>query len=126
MLNYNAPKVGTAISKSDIDSNSNGSQMNTFYWLKKALVSSRKDQFFMPLASTINMPKNHGETIKRSVYVPLLDERNVNDQGIDASGVTIANGNLYGSSKDIGSITSKLPLIGENGGRVIYGGDRCE
>src|SRR5690606_33857785 len=38
--------------------------------------------------------------------------------GIDASGATIANGNLYGSSKDIGTITDKLPIVGEHGGRV--------
>lgn len=31
----------------------------------------------------------------------------------------VANtGNLYGSSKDVGTITSKLPALGENGGRV--------
>lgn len=118
MLNYNAPKVGTGVSKSDIDSNSNGSQMNTFYWLKKALVTSRKDQFFMPLASTINMPKHFGKTIKVHEYIPLLDVRNVNDQGIDAAGAVTANGNLYGSSRDIGVITGRLPVLGENGGRV--------
>ncbi|WP_207850232.1 N4-gp56 family major capsid protein, partial [Pseudomonas sp. 21_B] len=42
----------------------------------------------------------------------------INDQGIDAAGVTIANGNLYGSSKDIGTIPGKLPVLSETGGRV--------
>lgn len=114
MLNYNAPIDG---SKSSIDG-SGSDQMNSFYWLRKSLIEARREQFFMPLASVTNMPKNYGKTIKVYEYVPLLDVRNVNDQGIDASGVTIANGNLYGSSKDIGTITSKLPLVGENGGRV--------
>ena len=114
MLNYNAPIDG---SKSSIDG-SGSDQMNSFYWLRKSLIEARREQFFMPLASVTNMPKNYGKTIKVYEYVPLLDVRNVNDQGIDASGVTIANGNLYGSSKDIGTISSKLPLIGENGGRV--------
>ena len=114
MLNYNAPADGV---KSTIDG-SNSNQMQTFFWLKKALITARKEQYFMPLASTINMPKNYGKTIKVYEYVPLLDDRNINDQGIDATGVTIANGNLYGSSKDIGTITSKLPLLTENGGRV--------
>ena len=72
----------------------------------------------MPLSSTINMPKHYGKTIKVFEYVPLLDDRNVNDQGIDATGATIADGNLYGSSKDIGTITNKLPTLTENGGRV--------
>jgi N4-gp56 family major capsid protein len=114
MLNYNAPADG---SKSSIDG-AGSDQMNTFFWLKKALIEARKEQYFSPLASTINMPKNMGKTIKVYEYVPLLDARNINDQGIDAAGVTSANGNLYGSSKDVGTITAKLPLLSENGGRV--------
>jgi len=114
MLNYNAPADGQ---KSSIDG-AGSDQMNTFYWLKKALIESRKEQFFMPMSSTINMPKHFGKTIKVFEYVPLLDDRNINDQGIDAAGATIVNGNLYGSSKDIGTITSKLPTLTENGGRV--------
>ena len=114
MLNYNAPADGQ---KSSIDG-AGSDQMNTFFWLKKALIESRKEQYFMPLSSTINMPKHYGKTIKVHEYVPLLDDRNINDQGIDANGATIANGNLYGSSKDIGTITSKLPTLTENGGRV--------
>lgn len=114
MLNYNAPIDGQ---KSSIDS-ANSDQMNTFYWIKKALITARKEQFFLPLASVVNIPKNFGKTVKVYEYVPLLDDRNINDQGIDANGVTIANGNLYGSSKDVGTITGKLPLLTENGGRV--------
>lgn len=114
MLNYNAPIDGQ---KSSIDG-AGSDQMNTFFWLKKAIIESRKEQYFMPLASVTNMPKNYGKTIKVFEYVPLLDDRNINDQGIDASGATISNGNLYGSSKDVGNITAKLPVLTENGGRV--------
>jgi len=92
--------------------------MQTFFWLKKAIIEARKEQYFMPLASTMNMPKHFGKTIKVYEYVPLLDERNVNDMGIDAAGATIADGFLYGSSKDIGTIVSKLPVLSEAGGRV--------
>lgn len=114
MLNYNAPADG---SKSSIDGNGSD-QMNTFFWLKKSIITARKEMYFMPLASVTNMPKNYGKTIKVYEYVPLLDDRNINDQGIDASGATIVDGNLYGSSKDIGTITGKLPFLTENGGRV--------
>jgi N4-gp56 family major capsid protein len=38
--------------------------------------------------------------------------------GLDAAGAVIADGNLYGSSKDIGTITGKLPTLSETGGRV--------
>ena len=114
MLNYNAPINGQP---SSIDG-AGSDQMNTFFWLKKAIIESRKEQYFMPLASVTNMPKHYGKTIKVFEYVPLLDDRNINDQGIDASGATISNGNLYGSSRDIGNITAKLPVLTENGGRV--------
>ena len=200
MLNYNAPISG---SKSSIDG-SGSDQTMSFYWLRKSIIEARKEQFFMPLASVTNMPKHMGKTIKVFEYVPLLDERNINSQGIDAAGATIlstewvvtfpatvlvtsnatkvavaaainddvansvtatagadnsasagfanvtlsaftgatntgvyleakkttvlaavpdayatqGSGNLYGSSKDIGTITAKLPALGETGGRV--------
>ena len=114
MLNYNAPPG----SKSDIDVGSTSTQMETYFYMKKAIIQARKEQYFSPLASTINMPKNFGKTIKCYEYVPLLDDRNVSDMGLDAAGAVIANGNLYGSSKDVGTITSKLPTLTENGGRV--------
>lgn len=114
MLNYNAPIDGQ---KSSIDG-AGSDQMNSYYWLRKSIITARKEQFFMQIAPTVNMPKHFGKTIKVHEYVPLLDDRNINDQGIDANGATIVNGNLYGTSKDIGYITSKLPVLTENGGRV--------
>ena len=113
-LQYRSPIDGT---KSSIDG-AGSDQMTTFLALKTALVEARKEQFFMPLATAINMPKHMGKTVKVHEYVPLLDDRNVNSQGIDAAGATLVNGNLYGSSKDIGTITSMLPVLSENGGRV--------
>ncbi|MGC5198226.1 N4-gp56 family major capsid protein, partial [Aphanothece microscopica] len=157
--------------------------------------------YFTPLADVTAMPKHFGKTIKVYQYIPLLDDRNVNDQGIDAAGASIVStdwfvtfpraimsianasaagavtainanvgtdtvaaagandsagagfatitltgplttkyassgqkdavlalnlgasaqagrGNLYGSSRDVGSISGRLPLLTENGGRV--------
>ena len=95
-----------------------GPQLNTFYYDKKALIDLVKEQYFGQLADTENMPKHMGKTIKKYHYLPLLDDRNINDQGIDATGAVIANGNLYGSSKDVGTIVGKLPTLTEHGGRV--------
>ncbi len=95
-----------------------GPQLNTFYYDKKALIEIKKEQFFGQLADVRTMPKHMGKTIKLFHYLPLLDDRNINDQGIDATGATIADGNLYGSSKDIGTIPGKLPTLTEHGGRV--------
>lgn len=113
-LNYNAPINGQ---KSSIDG-ANSDQMQSFLWLRKSIIEARKEQYFFPLANVKNMPKHHGKTIRVFEYIPLLDDRNVNDQGIDANGVTSVNGNLYGSSKDIGTIRGKLPVLSETGGRV--------
>jgi N4-gp56 family major capsid protein len=152
---YNDPLGGTP---SNV-----GSQFRTDHYHKKALIEARKAQYFMPLADTVSMPKHMGKKIKKYHYLPLLDDQNLNDQGIDAAGAVIVagtfdafladgtrktdglgfnadgsyptegqartaagvggsvvqnGGNLYGSSKDIGSISGKLPTLSETGGRV--------
>ncbi len=95
-----------------------GTQLRNEYFQKQALIEARKEQYFSQLADVTAMPKNMGKKIVRYHYIPLLDDENVNDQGLDAAGAVIANGNLYGSSKDIGTISGKLPTLTENGGRV--------
>lgn len=172
-----------------------GVQAVTQYYQKQALIEAAKEQFFGQLASVTDMPKNMGKKIVRFVYVPLLDDENINDQGIDATGAVLlpslyyavlpadavqytveadataaaaavnaveaatavksgsanpwtvtftkramigtslvlatavdaaiagtavrqGSGNLYGSSKDVGTIVGKMPVLGENGGRV--------
>ena len=95
-----------------------GPQITNEFYQKKALIEIAKEQYFGQLADVTSMPKNMGKKIKRYHYLPLLDDANINDQGIDAAGATLANGNLYGSSKDIGTISGKLPVLSENGGRV--------
>ena len=179
----------------DGSTSSVGTQFNTHLYLKKALYDLQKEKYFSQLADTVGMPKNMGKTIKRYLYLPLLDDANVNDQGIDAAGAVIdsakftvtlsklisshaaettadalttavnavelgvavktgtgapwtvtcsklklvptteakaaavaavdanasvlqGSGNLYGSSKDIGTIQGKLPALSETGGRV--------
>ena len=92
-------------------------QLVNDYMNRKVLIDVAKEQFFQPLATVTNLAPNNGKYIKQYVWRPLLDDRNVNDQGIDATGVAYTGGNLYGSSKDISTITGKLPVIHETGGR---------
>ena len=66
-----------------------GAQARTDFYYKKALIATRDKQYFMPLADVRAMPKHHGKTIKQDVYQPLLDNLNINDQGLDASGAVI-------------------------------------
>lgn len=188
---YNDPAGG---SQSSI-----GNQLRTDHFYKEALIEARKEQYFTQLADVRSMPKNMGKKIKQYHYIPLLDDANINDQGIDAAGVTITttqyyvtmpalvlgvanagkaaaataladnldgvtatagaddsyatgkanitlsarhfkvatitkanaitalnlgavtqqgSGNMYGSSKDVGTISGKLPVLSETGGRV--------
>lgn len=126
MLRYNAPTGMSGAGDSTIDAQSNSTQLQVFKWLRKSLVDAKEEQYFTQLADVTAMPKHFGKAIKVYHYVPLLDDRNMNTQGIDAAGATLTGasganpgfGNLYGSSKDIGTINGRLPLVGEEGGRV--------
>ena len=81
-----------------------GNQMYEHYWNKKALVEAAKEQYFGQMADTMNMPKHFGKTIKLFHYLPLLDDRNINSQGIDANGKA---GYVTGAD----DTTNKYPLV---------------
>lgn len=68
-----------------------GTQFRTDYYHKKALVEAAKEMYFGQMADVRSMPKNMGKTIKQYHYLPLLDDRNINDQGIDANGVAVGS-----------------------------------
>ena len=197
-------KYNTGAGTSNINAAGTGQLSNDFFYQKKALIDLAKEQYFSQLADVTSMPKNMGKKIKRYLYIPMLDDRNLNDQGIDDAGVSIlttdfyvnfpavwisleasyaaqvtsvnanintsargaevvatagavdsggtgyraitmsktsvryvsdaaataivafaigalkqqGSGNLFGSSKDIGAISGKLPTLSETGGRV--------
>lgn len=68
-----------------------GTQFNTHYWDRRSLIDAAWEMFFSPLADVRSMPTNYGKELKVYYYVPLLDERNINDQGLDASGAVISS-----------------------------------
>lgn len=82
---YNAPNGDP----SSVDKYTGSSQIRTDLYKRKALVEIMDEQHFQPLASVTAMPKNMGKKIKQYLYLPILDDRNINDEGIDAAGVTI-------------------------------------
>lgn len=194
MRRYNDPAANPAVPSSM------GTQFRIDHYYKQALIEARREQYFMQLANVRAMPKHMGKKIVQYHYLPLLDEENINDQGIDAGGTTITktqfyvtlptdeivvangnkttlknaiednlsgttaavgsddgfdtgyavvtvtgdlvikvanetkanailalnigatkhqgSGNLYGSSRDVGTISGKLPALSETGGRV--------
>ena len=95
-----------------------GTQINEQYYYKKAIIDVKDDIVFGKLSDSVKMPKHYGKTIIVYHYIPLIDDRNINDQGLDAAGASYANGNLYGSSRDIGNVTNKMPVLGEQSGKV--------
>lgn len=185
-MKYNNPAGGTP--------STIGSQFTTFYYQKKALIEAKKKQYFSQFADVTQMPKNMGKKIVCYQYIPLLDDANINDMGLDADGASTTvektikisvvkaglyttkyavgeganstaattaaearahailtkelgfsgaayvnskaaavaagviivdsdaavpvTGNLYGSSKDAGYISTRLPTLKEDGGRV--------
>jgi N4-gp56 family major capsid protein len=117
-MEYNAPP-GTA---SDI-----GAQEVVKYLNRKAIIEAVKYSHFSKLSSVQNQPAGYGKTFTKYRYYPLLSDLNTNLQGIDANGVTLIGagsasnagyGNLYGSSRDFGLVTSKIPYVAEGADRV--------
>lgn len=117
-LSYNAPDgTATGGTPSSIDFGGASYQQNVKYWMRKAITDLAPKRFFMQMASPIDMPKHFGKRIEVYHYIPVLDDRNINDQGIDAQGLQISNGNFWGSSHDVGKITAAMPALDEHGGR---------
>ncbi len=116
-MEYNAPP-GTP---SDI-----GAQEVVKYLNRKAIIEAVKYSHFSKLSSVVNQPAGYGKTFTKYRYYPLLSDLNVNLQGIDASGAALTGagggnpgyGNLYGSSRDFGLITAKIPYVSEGADRV--------
>jgi N4-gp56 family major capsid protein len=75
-----------------------GSQIRIDYYYRKALVEAAKEMYFGQMASVRAMPKHMGKTIKQYHYMPILDDRNINDQGIDADGVSTVAGFIADTS----------------------------
>ena len=108
---YNDPAGGS--------DSSIGTQIRTDHFVKKALIEAAKERYFGQLADVTAMPKNMGKKIKRYHYVPLLDDANITDQGIDASGdvltdadaqVTVVVTRSDGTIPDIPRLYNTVPI----------------
>ena len=83
--------MGMQYNQPGVTASTIGNQLRTDYFQKKALVEIKKEQYFSQLADVTAMPKNMGKTIKRYQYLPMLNDANLNDQGIDAAGAAIVS-----------------------------------
>lgn len=82
-----------------------GPQIVDYIYSRKAIISEGWKKVFTPLANRDNIPKHKGKRIRKYVYYPLLHDANINDQGIDANGVT--------TTREV-SILIKPPGLGVN------------
>ena len=107
---YNDPAGGTASAV--------GPQIRTDYYDRKALVEAAKEMYFGQMASTMNMSKNMGKTIKKFHYLPILEDRNINDQGIDADGVSTVAGFIANQTQV--KVTVEWIAPASEGGMAYY------
>ena len=145
-----------------------GANTITHFYDRAGIKEATVENIFSQTADRRSMPQKYGKTFKTSRWLHILDDRNINDQGLDANGdvmagvaawrvttiapaninevflveadatarqavlvaegypaaakVTITagdnSGNQYGSSRDIGVVSSGMPTLAEGSGRV--------
>ena len=95
-----------------------GSNIRVDYFQRKALVEAAKESYFGQLADVTSMPKNMVKTIKRYHYLPILDNRNLTDQGIDAQGASLAAS--WEASVTIAKQTIEVVAPAASGGMTYY------
>lgn len=96
----------------------NGSNVRLDALLEKGIRTAKRDIIFEQLCDSRTLPLQHGKTLKVHKTLYILDDGNVNDQGLDSAGNVSAGGNLYGSSRSVVDVTAGLPLLSEGAGRV--------
>jgi N4-gp56 family major capsid protein len=99
----------------------NGANVRVDALIEKGIRTAKRDIIFEQLCDSRTLPMQHGKTLKVHKTLYILDDANVNDQGLDSTGVKQApnaNGNLYGSSRSVVDVTNGLPLLSEGAGRV--------
>ena len=92
MAGFDTPQIyneGTETNPSTIDGPGAQPQLQQYKYDRQAVIYANKKAYIGQLSSTRNQPKHFGKEIKKHVIIPLLDDRNINDQGIDANGVVL-------------------------------------
>lgn len=116
-----------------------GVQFNDKHWSRVAVIEAKKKKTFSQLGDKLTQPKHYGDKIVKYHEIPILDERNINDQGIDANGVKLLSGTWYAydangamvttgadATDGLGFTTQALALaavstwIGYDGDGVVY------
>lgn len=115
---YNDPGnvLGSGVVPSTI-----GSQIRTDHFIKTALIEAKKETYFGVLADVTAMPKNMGKKIKRYHYVPMLDDANINDQGLDAAGESASGSAAQAVTLVVTRLDGTIPDIPILDGMAVLG-----
>ena len=87
-----------------------GKQFNDKYWSRAAVIEAKRKKTFSQMGDKLTQPKNYGDTIVKYHELPILHASNINDQGIDANGVSLTAGTWYAYDADGVSTNSSLVL----------------
>ena len=86
--------------------------------IKKAIKDSKRmKEVVGKLASSQHVQSNRGKVLKGYRYLPILDDANLGNHGLDAQGNAITNQNFYGESTDIDTILGAMPVLNQYTGR---------
>jgi N4-gp56 family major capsid protein len=92
-----------------------GVQINDKFWSRAAVTEAKKSKTFSQLGDKLTQPKGFGDTIVKYHEIPILDDRNINDQGIDANGVKVIPGVWYAYAPDGTRVTTGANADGGTG-----------
>ncbi len=82
------------------DTSSVGPQLNDYSFSRFAVLEAAKKKTFSQIGAQRKQQKHYGTKIKKYRKYPILDDRNINDQGIDAAGVKMTAGKWYAYTAD--------------------------
>ncbi len=82
------------------DNSTIGRQINDKFWSRAAVIEAKKAKTFSQLGDRLTQPKHYGDTIVKYHELPILDKRNINDQGIDAGGLRMIITAFYAYESD--------------------------
>ena len=114
-----------------------GAQINDKFWSKVAIKEARKMRVFSQLGDKLVQPKNYGDKLVKYHELPIIHALNVNDQAIDANGVSLVSGKWYAydsagamTGNTAGYATKELAKAAagatgsiKSGNGNLYGGD---
>ena len=72
-----------------------GPMLTDYDLTRIAVREANRSKLFSQMSKMTKMKRNHGDTFKKERKFPILHEMNINDKGVDASGLKLVPGEWY-------------------------------